>query len=128
MREWRDLHRQLARIVTGAGMKPGPRHGDADAIHRALLTGLLSNIALRTETGEYTGAGDQSFFLWPGSAAVAKKPKWVVAAELVETTRRFARTLGPINPDWLEKTGRASHQTQLFRAALGSEDGFGDGL
>ncbi|HVJ87361.1 MAG TPA: ATP-dependent RNA helicase HrpA [Caulifigura sp.] len=105
MREWRDLHRQLTRLVIGAGMKPGPRHGDADAIHRALLAGLLSNIAVRGDTNEYTGAGDQSFFLWPGSAAAGKKPKWIVAAELVETTRRFARTIGPINPDWLERIG-----------------------
>ncbi len=105
MREWRDLHRQLARLVNGAGMKEGPRHGDADAIHRALLAGLLSNIAVRGDSNEYTGAGDQSFFLWPGSAAAQKKPKWIVAAELVETTRRFARTIGPINPDWLEKIG-----------------------
>jgi len=105
MREWRDLHRQLARLVTSAGLKSGPRHGDADAIHRALLAGLLSNIAVRGESNEYSGAGDQSFFLWPGSAAAGKKPKWIVAAELVETTRRFARTVGPINPDWLEKVG-----------------------
>jgi ATP-dependent helicase HrpA len=105
MREWRDLHRQLARLVNSAGMKEGPRHGDADAIHRALLAGLLSNIAVRGDTNEYTGAGDQTFFLWPGSAAAQKKPKWIVAAELVETTRRFARTIGPINPDWLEKIG-----------------------
>ncbi|QDT54968.1 ATP-dependent RNA helicase HrpB [Caulifigura coniformis] len=105
MREWRDLHRQLARLVTGAGLKTGPRHGDADAIHRALLAGLLSNIAVRGDSNEYSGAGDQSFFLWPGSAAAGKKPKWIVAAELVETTRRFARTVGPINPDWLERVG-----------------------
>ncbi|HVJ69563.1 MAG TPA: ATP-dependent RNA helicase HrpA, partial [Caulifigura sp.] len=105
MREWRDLHRQLSRLVASAGMKPGARHGDADAIHRALLAGLLSNVAVRGETNEYTGAGDQSFYLWPGSAAAGKKPKWIVAAELVETTRRFARTIGPLNPDWLEKIG-----------------------
>ncbi len=105
MREWRDLHRQLTRLVTGAGMKPGGRHGDADAIHRALLAGLLSNVAVRGDSSEYTAAGDQQFFLWPGSAAAGKKPKWIVAAELVETTRRFARTLGPINPDWLETVG-----------------------
>jgi ATP-dependent helicase HrpA len=131
MREWRDLHRQLARLVNGAGMKEGPRHGDADAIHRALLAGLLSNIAVRGETNEYTGAGDQSFFLWPGSAASQKKPKWIVAAELVETTRRFARTIAPINPDSLEKIGghlvkrsysephwdRKSGQTMAFEKA-----------
>ena len=74
-----------------------------DALHRALLTGLLSNVALKKdEKNEYLGAGAQTLFLWPGSGLVERKPKWVVAAELVETTRRYARTLARINPAWIE--------------------------
>ncbi len=72
------------------------------AIHRALLAGLLSSIANRGETNEYTAAGGGKFFLWPGSGAAASRPKWIVAAELVETTRRYLRTIGRIDPAWIE--------------------------
>ncbi|MFK7790879.1 MAG: DUF3418 domain-containing protein, partial [Phycisphaeraceae bacterium] len=76
--------------------------GKADAIHRALLTGLLSNIAQKGDGFEYTGGGGQKLNLWPGSSLFAGKPKWIVAAELVETTRRYARTVGRIQPGMIE--------------------------
>jgi ATP-dependent helicase HrpA len=72
------------------------------AIHRSLLAGLLSSIANRGETNEYTAAGGGKFFLWPGSGTSAAKPKWIVAAEMVETTRRYLRTAGRIDPNWIE--------------------------
>lgn len=81
---------------------PWVRRGDFAAIHRALLTGFLSSIALRTESGEYQTAGGQKAFLWPGSGLSGKKPKWIVASELVETTRRFLRTVARIDPNWIE--------------------------
>ncbi|MBS0201638.1 MAG: ATP-dependent RNA helicase HrpA [Planctomycetes bacterium] len=81
---------------------PWVRRGDFGAIHRALLTGFLSSIAVRTETGEYQTAGSQKAYLWPGSGTLGKKPKWIVAAELVETTRRFLRTVARIDPNWIE--------------------------
>src|SRR5207302_1223749 len=72
------------------------------AIHRSLLAGLLSSIANRGDTNEYTAAGGGKFFLWPGSGAAATKPKWIVAAEMLETTRRFLRTVARIDPQWIE--------------------------
>ena len=102
MREWIDVHQQLVQLTDEAGLKQHARRDDYGAIHRALLTGLLSNIALRGECNEYTGAGGQKFFLWPGSGLFAQKPKWVVAAELVETSRRYLRTAGKIDADWIE--------------------------
>lgn len=72
------------------------------AIHRALLAGLLSNVALRTDAYEYTGAGNSRFYLWPGSGAFESKPEWIMAAERVETTRNYARTVARINPAWVE--------------------------
>jgi ATP-dependent helicase HrpA len=72
------------------------------AVHRALLAGLLSNVANRGDGYEYTGAGGMSFHLWPGSGIFAGKPKWIMAAELVETTRTYARTAARIDPDWIE--------------------------
>ena len=97
--------RSAAVPVKPATVEPvGPwvRRGDFGAIHRALLTGFLSSVAVRTETGEYQTAGSQKAFLWPGSGTLGKKPKWIVAAELVETTRRFLRTAARIDPNWIE--------------------------
>ena len=102
MREWQEIHRQLLQIVEQNKLKQQPRRDDYDAIHRSLLTGLLSGVANRTDTYEYTGAGGQKLNLWPGSATFEKKPKWIVAAELVETTRRYARVVARISPNWIE--------------------------
>jgi ATP-dependent helicase HrpA len=102
LREWLDVHRQLRQLADEAGLKLKPRRDDYDAIHRALLSGLLSNVALRTDQYEYTGAGRVKFYLWPGSGVFATEPKWIVAAELVETTRRYARTVARIEPRWIE--------------------------
>ena len=74
----------------------------ADAIHRALLTGLLGNAGYKSGDYEYTGARGRKFYIFPGSALFKRNPKWVVAAELVETTRLYARTVAPIDPRWVE--------------------------
>ena len=63
---------------------------------------LLSNVAMRRDGSEYEGAGGTSFFVWPGSASFERKPKWIVAGELVETSRRYLRTVAPIQPNWIE--------------------------
>jgi ATP-dependent helicase HrpA len=114
MREWVDVHRQLKEMAKELRVEDasrGARHTDAaedlpdakaDAIHRALLTGLLSNVAQKGDGFEYTGSGGQKLHLWPGSSLFQSKPKWVMAAELVETTRRYARTVGRIQPGMIE--------------------------
>ena len=122
LREWVDVHAELRTIVnehlaelSGKAPKSGEnaadqanhvgvwsRRGDFGAIHRALLTGFLSGIGLRTENGDYLVAGSQKAFLWPGSGLPGKKAKWIVAAELVETTRRFLRTAARFDPNWIE--------------------------
>jgi ATP-dependent helicase HrpA len=75
----------------------------SDAIHRALLVGLLSNIGVKSESFEYNGARNTKFHLFPGSALFSRKPPWVMAAELVETTKLYARTVAPIRPEWVER-------------------------
>ncbi|MGH8740371.1 MAG: ATP-dependent RNA helicase HrpA, partial [Burkholderiales bacterium] len=107
MREWRDVHAQLE---TALGELRWPHssldpHKGYSQIHRALLAGLLGNIGMRDETGgSYTGARGIKFWVHPGSWT--KKPgKWIVAAELVETTRLFARCVASIDPKWLEDLG-----------------------
>lgn len=74
-----------------------------DAIHKSLLTGLLTNVGKKLETHEYQGPRSVKFNLFPGSALFKAKPQWIMAAEVVETTRLYARTVGPINPEWIEK-------------------------
>jgi ATP-dependent helicase HrpA len=74
-----------------------------DAIHRALLTGLVSNVGQKTEPVEYTGLRGSKYNIHPGSALFEQKPQWIVSAELVETTRLYARTVARVSPQWVER-------------------------
>lgn len=80
-----------------------PRHPRYDAIHRALLTGLLSNVGTKSDTHEYHAPRGVKFNIHPGSALFLQKPKWLVAAELVETTKLYGRTCASVQPQWIEK-------------------------
>ena len=103
MREWLDVHRQLMELADEAGLELHKRSDDEGAIHRAILTGMLTRIAWRKEEYEYTTAGSGKANLWPGSGVFAKRPRWVVSAEIVETNRRYLRTCGRIDPEWVER-------------------------
>jgi ATP-dependent helicase HrpA len=74
-----------------------------DAIHRSLLTGLLGNVGRKTDGNEYVGARGVKFQLFPGSALFKARPAWVISAEMVETARLYGRTVGPVNPEWIER-------------------------
>ncbi|SPD64981.1 ATP-dependent RNA helicase HrpA [Cupriavidus taiwanensis] len=111
LREWRDVHSQLLTTVTEQGWRLNDSEPTYEQVHQALLTGLLGNVGCRIEDGdgkgrEYLGARGIKFHLWPGSLIARKVGRWVVAAELVETSRLFARTLARIEPEWLEQVGR----------------------
>lgn len=103
LREWRDIHGQLHALVTEMGMKPNADPATFEQIHCALLAGLLGNVGVKTDEGHYQGARGVKFHLSPGSALYKKGPKWVVAGELTETTKLFARTVAKIDPEWLER-------------------------
>ncbi|XOV75250.1 MAG: oligonucleotide/oligosaccharide-binding fold domain-containing protein [Phycisphaerales bacterium] len=123
LREWIETHDMLARLareVGLAGSKGSKKCDDPDAIHRALLTALLSNIGYRPEKYEYEGPGNSRFYLFPGSALFDERPKWVVAAEIVETERRYARTVGPIQPKWVEEVGTTSSLAPTATRSLSS--------
>ncbi len=148
MREWRELHHQLAQTAIEMGLttkeaafrqpptqeqlRPSESQGDQDLaaklkqkqldkkqhraqiraakeagyeqIHRTLLTGLIANVGMKSPDGnDYTGARGSRFHLFPASALFKAKPKWVMAAELVETTRLYARDVAVIQPEWIEQ-------------------------
>ncbi|MBT2519388.1 ATP-dependent RNA helicase HrpA [Streptomyces sp. ISL-90] len=126
VREWQDLYRQLVRLAKPLGLHLGEPKVNPDGIHRALLAGLLSHIGLRDDTrtgsgrggagstreqqqrgrrpaAEFLGARSARFMLFPGSALAKKPPAAVMSAELVETSRLFARTNAAIDPGWAEQ-------------------------
>jgi len=106
LREWRDVHSQLLTVVREHGWRINDADATYEQIHHALLTGLLGNIGLKADDDpHYLGARGIKFHLWPGSVLVKKAGRWVVAAELVETSRLYARCIAKIEPEWLEKVG-----------------------
>ena len=106
VREWQDVHGQLRQLAKPLGMRIRPHGGgatDPDRVHQALLAGLLSHIGSYDERKrDYLGARGTRFVIFPGSGLARKPPAWVMAAELVETSRLFARTVARIQPDWVE--------------------------
>ncbi|HEX8973801.1 ATP-dependent RNA helicase HrpA [Oryzihumus sp.] len=104
VREWQDLHSQLKQACKSLGLHPNETPATPDQVHQSLLAGLLSHIGLRdVEKREYLGARGARFGISPGSSLFRKQPQWVMAAELVETTRLWARVNARIDPAWVEK-------------------------
>jgi ATP-dependent helicase HrpA len=124
LREWRDAHRQLVLISRDlqlnakpaankpAAAKTKAAEGDElsaaeksvgyQTLHKAILAGLLSQIGQKTEDGDYLGARQRRFWIHPSSGIGRKRPQWLMASELVETTKLFARMVAKIEPDWIE--------------------------
>ncbi len=105
--EWLDIHEQIARILAeepGFAMNSEP--AAYDAVHRALLSGNLRNIGLKKEKNVYQGAGGREMVIFPGSALYNKGGQWIMAAEVVETTKLYARTVANIKVEWLEPLAR----------------------
>lgn len=103
LREWMDIYEQICRGLeeeTQAAIIPTP--DNFDAVHQSLLCGLLRNIAVKKEKKIFTAAHGKEVMIFPGSGQFAHPPQWLLAAELVETTRLYARTVGAIDPMWLE--------------------------
>ena len=106
LREWRDIHGQLHTLAAELGWKFNTAPATYEQIHRALLTGLLGNIGCKSEEkGDYLGARGIRFVVHPGSYLQKKAGKWIVAAELAETSRLFARCVARVNPEWIEQIG-----------------------
>ncbi len=106
LREWYELHQQLHAQVSEMGMRSNEQPATYEQIHKALLCGLLGNIGMKSVEGhEYLGARGIKFLIASNSVLVKKGAKWVVAAELIETHRLYARSIAKIEPKWLEEVG-----------------------
>jgi ATP-dependent helicase HrpA len=110
VREWKDVHAQLSQQVVELGWRVNTSAATFEQVHTALLTGLLGNIGFKTLDADYreppyVGARGIKFHVWPGSPLVKKAGKWLMAAELVETSRLFARCVATLDPAWIERVG-----------------------
>ncbi len=107
LKEWRELHGQLLEIVAEMEFKLNEKEANFEQIHKALLAGLLGNIGFKDGDNEsYAGARGIRFHIAPGSTLKKTRPKWVMAAELVDTTKLYARGVAKIEPDWIEPLAR----------------------
>ncbi|MBM9508945.1 ATP-dependent RNA helicase HrpA [Actinacidiphila acididurans] len=111
IREWQDIYSQLRTIAQQMDIKTAEQDADPQRVHLSLLAGLLSHIGLKntvaeggkeTARNEYLGARSAKFAVFPGSALFKKPPRWVMSAELVETSRLWARVNARIEPEWVE--------------------------
>jgi ATP-dependent helicase HrpA len=103
--EWHDTHQQLRGLLHEQGQKENEKDADYNVIHSALLTGLLSHIGVKEEHREYEGARGAKFWIHPGSGQFDAAPKWIMAAERVQTTKDYGRIVARIQPQWIERAG-----------------------
>jgi ATP-dependent RNA helicase HrpA len=117
MREWQDVYRQLLNVLAEHDIHPQsksrPPEQNADlvhswyaALHQSILSGFLSNIAVKKEHSIFQAAHNRQAMIFPGSGVFKNPGQWIVAAEMVETSRLFARSVAVIDPRWLESVGR----------------------
>lgn len=112
IREWRDVHGQLHQLVAEQGWRVNTSEATYEQVHRALLAGLLGNVGMKSaevdpndrRQAPFIGARAIKFHLWPGTARARRNSRWIVAAELVETSRLFARVVADVEADWIERT------------------------
>lgn len=103
MREWLDLVKRLRGELGKFKYAINAEPAGQDAVHRALLCGLLDQIAMKSDKGTYTGTYGKQLAIFPGSALAKTAPKWIMAAEMVETSQLFARTVAPVKVGWVEE-------------------------
>lgn len=105
MREWRDVHRQLTLLCREQKFSINQQGATYDTVHKAVLAGLLGQVATKLEKKEYLATRNRKLMIFPGSKVAKTGPKWIVAAEIVETSRVFGRMVARIQPEWVEPLG-----------------------
>ena len=107
LREWHDIHRQLHALVAELGWRLNQTEATFEQLHLALMSGLLGNLGMKSdEAGHYLGARELRFWMHPGSRMLKKAGKWVMAAELVDTSKVYARCVANIEPVWIERVAK----------------------
>ena len=106
MREWIDTFNQIKKMLSALKLTLNTSAATYEQIHRSLLIGLLANIGVKDEGKEYTGARNKKFNVFPGSVLFKSSPKWIIAAEIVETTKVYARTNAKIDVAWIEEKAK----------------------
>ncbi len=114
IREWQDVYRQLKQVVHQLKWQENSEPARYEEVHRAILAGLLSHVAVKDERKGYLAARNRSLSIFPGSALNQKKPKWVMCGEIVETHKVFGRTVARIEPEWVEQVGEAQLKRTYF--------------
>ncbi len=113
LKEWRELHSQIKQITDEMEFKVNEKEANFEQIHKALLAGLLGNIGFKDgDNDAYSGARSIRFYVAPGSCLKKTRPKWVIAAELVDTSKLYARCVAKIEPDWIEPLARGLTESQ----------------
>lgn len=102
VQEWFEVRRQLAMVCKELKLTLNSTEAHYDNIHRALLTGLLGNVAMKTDKSEYLATRNRHLKIFPGSGLFKKGPKWMMAAEIAETSQLFARQVASVDVDWIE--------------------------
>ncbi len=125
LREWLEMVRQIGDVAEDLKLSLNGVPAKPDAIHRSLLTGLISNVACREGDGsfDYRGVRGNVVQIFPGSALFKKGPKWIMAAEVVQTTRLYARTVARVTPEWMEELAGHMFRRQLSDPHLDAETG-----
>ena len=106
MREWQDLHAQLARSVQELDLRPNRLPAAYAELHQAILAGFLGSIGMLDERRQYQGPRGLRFVIAPGTPLAARPPKWIVAGSLIETMRLYARMVAAVDPLWIERAAR----------------------
>ena len=112
--EWLDIYRQLLNLLKQQKIHLNDKEAEYPAIHQAILSGFISHVGFRKEKGEYNGARNRSFNIFPGSGLFGKNCNWVMAASIVQTTKVYARTVAEIESEWIEDIGRHVIRTSTF--------------
>ncbi|RUO77642.1 ATP-dependent RNA helicase HrpA [Idiomarina seosinensis] len=107
IREWQDIYTQSRQAIREMGLRINEEPATFEQIHRAVISGLISQVGIKDQKHEYQGTRQTRFHIFPGSHLFGKPPKWVVSAELVETSKLFARVNAAVEPEWIEQA--ASH-------------------
>jgi len=123
LREWRDIHHQLCVAAKDLGFKANAEPANYESVHKALLSGLLGNLGFNHEEKEYLGARNRKFGIFPGSSLIKKTPKWIMAAELIETSKLFAHTVAKIEPEWALAAAEHLVKRQYFEPHYNSHTG-----